>query len=311
MNEKDLHYHDDWPLRTYLFGGAFKNGMSNFVSSILNQNNDSDNEQDIFVRSPTFSVQAAMLGSGTAFQRHFPKTGEDVFMLIHQNALMVVSTISASLLFGDKQAKMSNALYVPTVLKEAMQYFENDEYKKQLSDVSAGIPSRLGISYTADAIEIFYNIPLNNHSLTVQIQYNNYLHECTIAVQFLGESRARWETIGLLANMSADLSPLRLAQPVTIDTKAGMVSWSWVVNSPAAIAMVGQYICTMGRLSFGGSLQLSDLCVYTKLETILYKFDALIAKYKNQYQESSVIQNVLDYIEKQLKEIPEAPALPS
>ena len=224
-----IQYHYGWPLDAYL------SQMQTIKDSLDTQPSAS------FQRSPNFSVNAAILGSITAFNRHYPETYEDLFMLIHQNSLIAVASTYATL-FAEKE--LSDLIVLPTIIIDSIDALEQKAKTHNL------VIQRIGMNYGPEMIEIFYNMPLNNHSSTLQIRYNQITKECSISVQFLGQARGRWEQISYLAAISTDLSQLQLTNNVALDITAGIVAWSWKVESSQDLSMIIEYLKIMSQLSF-------------------------------------------------------------
>lgn len=234
MPETAIQYHYDWPLDSYLYK------MQELKKDLDTQTTAS------FQRSPGFSVNAAILGSTTAFERHYPETYEDLFMLIHQNSLIAIASTYATL-FAEKE--LTELIALPAIVIDSI---ESLEQKARTDDL---VIQRIGMNYGPDDIELLYNMPLRNHSSTLQIRYNQITKQCAISVQFLGEARGRWEQISYLAAISSDLSQLQLTNNVTLDTTAGIVAWSWNIENSQELSIIIEYLKVMKTLSFQSDLQ--------------------------------------------------------
>ncbi len=285
MPELALKYHSSWPLGSYI---QVKQQLFDTIMA-------TQNDQSALAKSPHFSVNAAMLGSSTAFERHYPSTIEDMFMLIHQNSLVVVAGTYNSLFPN----AVDTLIDIPQQLQECASFFE-----KQFSPSHASRPQRIGINYTADSIEFLYNMALRNHSSTFQIAYNQTTQQCSLSIQFVGEARQRWEQIAFLANLSPELSGLKHAHPVVFDKNAGIVSCSWIIKNKTDLDCISKYVSYMAVLSYESSLymemltdvnrnalsitQLNDLIKRTYLSapgdypTVSYCFDVL-SSYRRQF----------------------------
>ena len=285
MPEQALAYHGNWPLNYYL----------NRMQDLYNQIMQDSNSQQMFQRASTFSVNAAMLGAGTAFERHYPSTAEDMFMLIHQNALVAVAGTYASLF---NQKPLDEILFIPQELKDITTYIESSSCHNVLTEQGAGIPQRIGIRYTPNSIELLYNMSLRNHSSTFQIIYNQTTQQCTVAVQFLGEARNRWEQVALLAAISPDLSNLPLVDDVTLDTTAGIVSWNWAIHQKDMPSVI-DYLGRMAQLSFGNDLYIEALInLYNGPATISSRTAVRNAlnKYQTNYGRSDTVYYLLQQL---------------
>jgi len=213
------------------------------MRSILDDILERSDDESMFQRSNAFSVQAALYSSETTFKRHYPKTAEDMFMLVHQNSLSAIAQWNAQLLHDS----LSGSILLPSELCEILAFIE-EKAGAILREYDIGRPGRIGLNYTESGITVFYNMPLRNHSSTFQVVYDAAQQQCRIEVQFLGESRSRWKQVEILAELSEHLSGLRRDSSIVFDEPAGIVSWSWIIT-PALLPMVFKYLGTMGRLS--------------------------------------------------------------
>ncbi len=272
MPQEALEYHYNWPLDTYLAR------VENIYTEIMQVSDD----ESMFKKSSTFGVDAAVLGSGTAFERHYPQTAEDMFMLIHQNTLAAVAGTIKQIL---GQKPLRDMLCIPELLISAKTELEAN------ADIGMKM---IGISFDANKTTLSYNIPLQNHSATLQLHYDNNLQECSCAVQFLGESRSRWEQVAALARMSQQLSGLDLVDEVFFDETAGVISWQWIIKNKEQLPIIGQCLIIMKYLSFGHDLNLEHLrAVYQGAER-----DATIKKivrnYMQQFGSFYALEQIVD-----------------
>ncbi len=270
MPREALRYHFDWPLSSYL------TRKKSHLDTILFNSND----ESMFQRSSNFSVNAAMLGSATAFERHYPETAEDIFMLIHQNSLMAVAGTYASLF---TQRPLDEQIVLPELLRSVMRYCETEECINILQERNIQAPVRMGLNYTPEMIVLAYNMSLRNHSSTFQIKYNQATQQASIAVQFLGESRGRWEQIALLANLSKDISNLELLNEVVLDKKAGITSWEWIIHNQKEFELIMKYLGVCGTLSFERNINIDELASLATIKNFKNEIKRIIATYRDNY----------------------------
>lgn len=273
-----ITYHYSWPLSQYL------NTVESLFNTIMNKPYTAESEY--FQKSTGFSVQAAILGANTAFERHYPDTPEDIFMLIHQNSLVAVAATYKSLFMN---TKLSEALYMPDLFRTMFEYIDSDyTISKSLT----------GIDYDDTKIVLRYNMPLRNHSATFQVLYNAINQEATLQVQYLGEARSRWEQIAFLAATSPELSGLVLDGPIIFDWDGGIATCSWKVDSIETLKTVLAYLNAMNDISFSDiqSVPLKPLNkTNDSLQTVLNKALSLSNKrIKGTLKQSwrSIIQNI-------------------
>lgn len=275
MPQDALKYHHSWPLRWYL-------ERKRMLFAAIMQNS---TKQQMFQRSPDFSVNAAMLGSGTAFERHFPETAEDIFMLIHQNSLVAVAGTYDSLF---KEKPLEEMLAIPESVQNIIKYVESSECSHLLNDRNIEKPIRIGMQYSPNMIELSYNMSLRNHSSTFQIKYNNLTQQASIAVQFLGEARGRWEQIALLANLSTDISNLELVSDVVLDKKAGITSWEWIIHNQKEFELIMKYVALCGTLSFERNLEIDELASLATIKNFQKNIKSIIATYHGLYSDALI-----------------------
>ncbi len=170
VGAENYQTHAGWPLNLYMetveeiFSGLAESDPANLRPS------------------RDFSVSAAVLGALTAFDRHNPRTLEDMFTLIHQN-LIVSTALLTKELFSSDQIKNSPLL---DLLKASL------ESVNKIGGGEVGVPQQTGIEVDQTGITFYYNIPLRNHSGKLSIHYDRATETIRIQGQFLGESRERW-----------------------------------------------------------------------------------------------------------------------
>ncbi len=224
-----ISYHSDWSLKRYC------SRISSFMNHFTRQANPS------FQKSNGFSVETAVLGSQTAFERHYPQTFEDMFMLIHQNCLALITGTYGSLFPSDT---LERRVALPKIVIQTLQAIQ--EYNKKASYKI----QRIGMAYLEDSIEFFFNMPLNNHSSTLKLTYNNLHKTCSFSINFLGEARTRWESIAFLGAISPELSGLELSGEVLLDKRAGITKITWIIRNQLDLSTILDYCITMAELSF-------------------------------------------------------------
>ncbi|GAB4456740.1 MAG: hypothetical protein OHK0036_20470 [Bacteroidia bacterium] len=276
MPHHSLQYHENWPLKDY------NEGIEQLFNEIVVKGQIS---QDLFQRSPEFAVNAAMIGSRTAFDRHYPQTAEDMFMLIHQNALMSVAGTASNVLH-EKSLSLSEQLYLPEQEKQFLNYVES-----LLSQQIEPNYVRIGIEYNTDLLKLAYNIPLRNHSATCQLIYDHATQQWSIAVQFLGQARKRWKHVKILASLSPELSHLELMDDVLLDEKSGITSWQWLIKDQDQLPLILKYLAIMSSLSYEINLASGHLQDIQPNKEIIKK--ALTHYKKNHTDDQVTIENLL------------------
>ncbi|HSX37255.1 MAG TPA: PEP/pyruvate-binding domain-containing protein [Chlamydiales bacterium] len=199
-------------------------------------------EEDAALLQPSrgFSVSAAMLGSGTAFERHFPETLEDVLTLLHQNSIACLNAFNHQSL---PLSAIQDSL-IPRPVKEAIFDIEN----KRLG----GIVQRLGIEVKTDGmthkIVVKYNVPLRNHSGHLELHYDLDTRKMVLRSQLLGQARNRWpESFAWIQDLE-NAGVYIADRPVTQTEQE--LSWHWEVTSESLTNALMDYQ-QLAELSMG------------------------------------------------------------
>lgn len=214
LDPAELKLHEKWPIEEYV--KTFRKLLKEM--SI-------DDPTSLFA-SQNFSVHAAVLGPH-AFDRHFPKTLEDAFTLIHQNFLMVLSDIYQKQ-YSDQ---MLLEAPLPNLFKEAIKKIpEVVQEKLNLSgDKLNNATRRLGIEITPENINSILNITLRNHSAKLDISYDATKESMTIKTFLLGDARRRWGMNKAIVLLLQDQGILNEKEPTFLSAQE--VSFSWKIDN--------------------------------------------------------------------------------
>lgn len=166
VGEGGFHFPNNGTLRDYF---SFLNVQT---QKILNNTNDS-----ALRPSPSFSVAAAALGSGTLFQRHISAEEltslEDLFTLAHQNLLACLG-----FLMKENVPNLDTSTSLPSLAISCMNSIQRIRNARLI-----------GIEQNNETLVLSYNIPQRNHSTTCQlIVEKGRVH---FAVQMLGQPNVR------------------------------------------------------------------------------------------------------------------------
>jgi len=167
---------------------------------------DLTNEENLFP-SNNFSVGAAVVNSQANFRRHPPQTLEDIFTLIHQNQIVAVSSLSMV-------SKDISAL--PSPIHKAIQ-----EVRSIISSASL-----YGIEVSQESARLQYNIPLNNHSAGLEIEYRKEDGSFLIHGKLFGESRERWPACKAYIEALHSAGGLHLQKSPVLSTQELLFTWS-------------------------------------------------------------------------------------
>jgi Pyruvate phosphate dikinase, AMP/ATP-binding domain len=209
-------FHWQWPLNTYL----------EQLESLLN-----NMPIDDFTHlrpSPNFSVAAAILGSGTAFERHFPVNLEDMFTLIHQNLLVCIGDLENHS-YTDQRIEQSA---LPISLKTAMKIMTPSAFGRAIQ--------RLGMEITDKEVIINYNVPLRNHSGRISLLYDKNSGRVAFKAYLLGEARTRWPLIAEMGKILDIGGVFALTEPIRLGPQEIVFSWD-IPDEGKLSAAVNEY----------------------------------------------------------------------
>lgn len=244
MPESALKYHSSYSLNNYLRSYQYN----------YNRYHWDDVGEEIFKKSARFSVNAAVLGASTAFDRHLPRVAEDCFMLMHQNALVGLAGTIQSV----SQHTSTSTIFLPHSLKSIMDVIHSNDMIEVFRAQGCARPRQIGIEYNADGIVVIYNISLRNHSSRLLVRYDKQTDGCRIEIQMVGESRERWHEIYFFAHMTPILLNISL-DAVNFDEAGGCVTTCWQVNHSEDIEKILRSCAWMGLISFEHSLSLDHI----------------------------------------------------
>lgn len=176
--------------------------------------------------SEDFSVVTALLSSDTEFNRHHPEHWEDVFTLIHQNLLDIITTLGKEVY----DSKVLNDSALPVQLKQYIQDIPEliTTYISGSNSLSGG--KRSGIVITENEIQVKYNVPLRDHSGQMTLHYDIATGETTIKGYLLGVNEFnRWNTIKVIVDTLNAGGILYSKEKAKFDQNE--VSFSWKITS--------------------------------------------------------------------------------
>lgn len=220
-----MGYHLGWPLETYLATMQKCFEKASISSETLRP-------------SSSFDVSAARLGPKTAFGRSLPKTLEDFFTLTHQNLITAVQV----LLNGEMEGKTS----LPEAMARSVEQFSLAfDPVKPVAQIS-------GYQCNADGIELHYNYPLRNHSAAFVLKFDKKSQACTCEIEFLGESRDRWELIGNMASLYDSLGIVELTKAPDIQPMS--LKYTFNMSDPEKSACAASLLKLGAELTFEAAL---------------------------------------------------------
>ena len=174
--------------------------------------------------TPGFSVAAAKLGSDYKFKYAFESflekgqlTLEDIFSLIHQNLL------SSAVYFG-RSTVMSRSL-LPEPLHPLVGALRDNRGKLKLS--------LLNIEQEDEILTISYNSPQNEHSFTLDINYNLLDKSATVEIKLFGKNyydRLSRLVTELILEKKCYKLPYDISVPIN-----GRLNGKWTPSNPQEV----------------------------------------------------------------------------
>jgi hypothetical protein len=222
IGKTNLRDASGWPVEKYL----------DFINNALQE---SKYEGERTLQPSDLSVMAATFKSLASYDRHTPKTMEDVFSVIHQNQLYCLEILNQMIL------PPLNTLVLPSLLKKCI-----DEMKfRDIDRVRDFLPPALcGVHFTKENMEFHYNIGLRNHSTTLifETNYDNP-NELLLHIKFFGEARGRWSTMIMLIQLMDYLGMIKL-QHLDPTTEQEM-SFTWSISQDKQVPIVWRELETL------------------------------------------------------------------
>lgn len=218
-----LPTHFQWPIGHYV----------ETMNEILHHLSDNDPQQ--LLPSRGFSVNAAALGTTTAFDRHFPRTLEDILTLAHQNLLVFLSALTLQSL-PPRAVTESN---LPTSFKSVLDVIETSQGRNRIQ--------RIGLTVTENEITYRGNYPLQNHSAQLELIYEKSAQQMTMKVHFMGDSRIRWNIISEWVEVLDSTGRLSLESSTEVGPQE--LSFAWNID-PNSISQAMAEFFRMGEATF-------------------------------------------------------------
>lgn len=209
--------------------------------------------------SDCFNVSASALGSQAAWSRSICQndydtyrivqltstntliTLEDLFSLIHQNLIVIMNRLL--------QQTGISGMDIPELTHTNRSNIETLSISVRQKPVH---PSLIGITFGKTDITFWYNLPLLNHSSTMQVSYDRKTRRNTISVQFLGQPGVaagnRWAEVVEWAHLLTYLTPIQCAKQPELDSKRGIVSVTFDIKTDIQSRIVANYIAFLEQL---------------------------------------------------------------
>ncbi|MCF7799594.1 hypothetical protein K9M16_01185 [Candidatus Babeliales bacterium] len=166
-----------------------KNNEAPRVETIQEALNNTSNNNYELTASPEFNVNNCIWG-GCSVDWDF-KHAEDIFMLIHQNLLSILGMLTKHYYFNINEAKK---LIFPELFEKLNEKILEIEFNEDSA-------SLINIFFDNNKIYSRYNLPLNMHSLILELTYDMQTKTTELAINFVGsaEGPERWYKISALA----------------------------------------------------------------------------------------------------------------
>ena len=189
---------------------------------------------------------------------------EDIFTLIHQNLLVVISIFLKNAdikemrlpkLFSLLDGALSGRSYTVPVFNPVERATKNIEF--------------FGVNFKDDLLIYFFNLSLRNHGNTFQIIYDVHKEEVRIKFELLGLAYDRWRMTFNLTHLFAELFNIDFYQEPKIEEDRGFVTSTLVVKNELQISLILKIIDKLIKLSFTLGIE-HALNVFKELESTFF-----------------------------------------
>lgn len=234
IDAKSIGMHPDWPIDKYMH--ELRNAFSfNMLKLQMGYST-----QTLLNPSYGFSALAAVMGSAADFTRNKPQSLEDIFTVIHQNLLILLSNVENTLY----NAATFQQGHLPELFKVMLARFDNKGFGRSIQRLSAEV--------TDKEIVARYNIPLRVHSTQLLLQYDKISQKTTLKVLFFGETEhSRWESIAHLVHLLDKTSLLKTS--ASVQNQYNELNFSWEIQDPKNVSLAIELVNLMCDLSdYGG-----------------------------------------------------------
>lgn len=249
----------NWPFKKYLpfIHNILKNNIAQLNISLLNA-------------SQGFIVSSAQIGSKVDYDRAQPQTLEDIFTLAHQNMLIILSSLNTK--YG------INKGLLPEILQKICNSLEQVE-------VENFMPANLiGIDYQFPHLNVYYNIPLRQHSSTFEIKYNSLKNpnQAILVCKFLGHNEenrmnalvAYAYAASLASNLQFASDPFSTACTKLLDFKKSHITeFSWIIDTKTDLKKITEYLSKFCNFTF--SAYFDNPSSHSGLLVMLHQFNLI------------------------------------
>lgn len=219
--------------------GSYNSALtySNALRSLFGNMQSNDEYQ---TRPSRFDVRTAIIGAtGIA---NAPMTLEDVFTLIHQNLLTIVTSLN-------KEMQQQNEVNFPALMRDFL-----NNVQKTLRDANL-----IGYAQDTETATLFFNLPLRAHSGLFQFTYDKTTQNGTLSLQFLGVIEQRWRVIGDWAERFDAFHLLPLAHNVELKTNSVNLTWKIDQSKDLPRALLFTKVLADYTLNMSDALLAQDL----------------------------------------------------
>lgn len=206
--------------------------------SLINANNSLEQLES----SPDFNVASAMLASAALWERSIPAqfTLEDLFTLIHQNLLIIVSRLTPA--FNQQNLPATFNTLTDTISKLTSYNPDSDTSNKT---------NLVGVSFENNMLRYYYNLPMRNHSSTLQVAYDPNSDKTTLTLQYLGFNEYnRWGIIKDMAFLFTTLIGANLETPGEFNENLNSLKLTWEIKNKEQVDLINQFIEGSLKFSF-------------------------------------------------------------
>lgn len=159
-----------------------------------------DNEK--LKSTPDFNVNGCIAGSTVNMSRHSPKTLEDIFTVIHQNQIFLITKIG---LKNEIENQIKDVQIVNYINDEI-----NNINSGLINAISNGKAIMDGFDIANNTFSITYHIPQNNHASIINLTHCKESKKTFIAIKLIGERIERYENVYKILHTLQDCSIINI-----------------------------------------------------------------------------------------------------
>lgn len=219
-----------------------------YLNTVKKAFDQTGNGPEQLLPTPGFIVSNSLIDS-TSAKYVLPQAKEGFFTLFHQNLLSVLQIYTAQAFAGQQ----------PVSFPPLINGVQNEQWAKKG-------PTKIEV--TSSALVLAYNIPLREHSATVNITYNKQTQSAEMGIHFFGGTElGRWEVIEVFAKFIEKITGITEARPPQRDPESGIAIF-WKTSTPEQVKEALKAVSSMERITYAFAWPFSAKNYFSSTEKI-------------------------------------------